>query len=128
MGSTMKKFLAVLTISCLAVSSSAVVFADHHESKAKYTVKKIMQEAMKGGKLKKVASGNASDEEKKELLDLFLSLKENKPKTGDADSWQRKSGAVVMAAASVVVGREGALEQLNAATKCKSCHDAHKPK
>ena len=124
----MKKILAILTVACIAFCSSAFVFADHHKSKAKYTIKKVMQEAMKKGKLKKVLAGDASDDEKKELLDLYISLMENKAKVGDADSWHKKSEAVVLAAAAVVVGRDGAMDQLKGATNCKACHDVHKPK
>ena len=83
----------------------------------------------KGDKLnKKVLSGEASDQEKLELLDLFISLTENDAPSGDQASWNKFASTAAMAAAKVAVGRDGAMDELKAATNCKKCHDAHKPK
>jgi pentapeptide MXKDX repeat protein len=101
------------------------------EMKPKHTVKQVMGKAMapKGDKLnKKVLSGDASDQEKLELLDLFISLTENDAPSGDQDSWNKFTSTAAMAAAKVAVGRDGAMDELKAATNCKKCHDAHKPK
>ena len=87
-----------------------------------------MKGAMKGGLNKKVASGKATPEEKLALLDMYVSLVENKPPTGEEGSWQKLAGGAALAAAKVAVGREGAEKELKAATTCKSCHDPHKPK
>ena len=76
--------------------------------------------------LKKVLGGEASQEDKTKLLDLYISMLEGKPKKGDEGSWQRLSGAAALAAAKVAVGREGALDELKKASNCKACHSVHK--
>lgn len=124
------KRLTALSI-CLAVVAGATLApfarADEEEAKPKHTIKDVMKEAMKGGLLKKVTGGDASAEEKNQLLDLFISMVENKPPKGEMESWHNLAGASALAAAKVVVGREGAVEELKAATNCKACHSEHKP-
>lgn len=124
-------------VATLAVAIAVGVFAfaqdsDQKEQKStpKRTVKQVMGKAMspKGDQLnKKVLSGKATNEEKLELLDLFISLTENDPPRGDQASWVAFTSAAMTAAAKVAVGREGAMDELKAATNCKKCHDAHKP-
>jgi len=83
------------------------------ETKPKHTVKQVMGKAMspKGDKLnKKVLSGEASDQEKLELLDLFISLTENDAPSGDQASWNKFASNAAMAAAKVAVGRDGAMK------------------
>ena len=128
-----RTWIAALAV-LVTVTISAFAFAENdgvqdEETKAKHTIKQVMAKAMspKGDQLnKKVLSGEASDAEKLELLDLFISLTENEPKKGDADSWNQFSSAAAMAAAKVAVGREGAMDELKAATNCSKCHKAHK--
>ena len=102
---------------------------DEDGSKPKHTIKEVMK-AHKGkdSLLAKVKSGNASSEEKQQLLDLYISLYENDAPEGDAGAWKRASGTALMAAAKVVAGREGSVEMLTKATNCAACHKAHKPK
>lgn len=90
--------------------------------------KKAMKEAMKGGLCKKVASGEASSDEKKQLLELFTNMCKEAPAHGDVASWKEKAGALVTAAQSVVDGKEEGVAQLKKAANCKSCHDVHKAK
>ena len=106
----------------------AVALADQgdDEKKAKHSIKEVMKNAHKDGLLKKVLSEDASAEEKLVLLDHDLSLLDNKPPKGDEDAWHQKTGAVVLAAAKVAVGRDGALKELKTATNCGACHKAHK--
>ena len=105
-------------------------WADHHEGDhgaAKYSIKDVMKQGHKDGLLKKVLTEKASDADKVKLLDLYLSLIENEPPQGDVAGWQEKSGAAIVAAAKVAVGRDGALAELKTATNCKACHEPHKP-
>lgn len=95
------------------------------EAKPKHSIKEVMN-VQKKGLLKKVISGEATAEEKVQLLDLYVSLVENKPKKGDMASWHTLAGTAATAAAKVVVGREGAEKELEAATNCKACHSVHK--
>lgn len=88
--------------------------------KAKHTIADVMKVAMKGGLCKKVASGKGSDDEKKQLVELFESLGKNTPPKGDAKAWKEKTDALLDAA------KKGDGKALGKAANCKACHDAHK--
>lgn len=125
------RLMIVATVTAFVFSAFAFAQDDEKKdgAKPKHTVKDVMAKALKGNKLnKKVLTGKASDAEKLELLDLYISLVENDPPTGDKASWQRFSGAAALAAAKVAVGREDGVKALKAATNCAKCHKAHKPK
>ena len=94
---------------------------DKKEEKA-VSIKVVMKKAMAGGLCKKVASGKASDDEKKELISLFTDLAANTPPKGDADSWKAKTKALLDAAKA----DDGAA--LGKAADCKACHSEHKGK
>lgn len=129
----MGKSIRVVVIAMLSLSIGAFAFADDEDKKdgdakkPKHTIKDVMGKALKGKLNKKVISGDATAKEKLELLDMYISLVENKPPKGDEASWQRFSGAAALAAAKVAVGRDDGIEALKAATKCAACHKAHKP-
>ena len=99
------------------------------KAKPKHDVKTVMKEGQhpKTGVLKKILAGEGTDEDNKQLLDLFISLVENEPPKGDMASWQTLAGRAANSAAKVVVGRDGSLKELEAATNCKACHSQHKP-
>jgi hypothetical protein len=86
-----------------------------------------MEQAHKNQLLKKVADGEASDEEKTQLLDLYVSLSENEPPRGDAESFRKLATDAVVGAARVVVGREGAEAMLAKSVNCMGCHREHRP-
>lgn len=96
------------------------------EETKKTTIKEVMKLAMKGGLTAKVAKGEASEDEKKQLAALFKALHDNKPPKGEAESWDAKTTALVDAAAAVLEGKEGAGDKLKAAANCMECHKAHK--
>ena len=107
------------------VATQSLVAADD-DAKPKHTIKEVMKIGHKDGLLKKVLGGDASDDEKKQLLDLYVSMVENRPSKGDMESWVKLAGGSVLAAAKVVTGREGSIAELKEATNCKACHSAHK--
>lgn len=119
-------FFLALTIVTAPIASLAFADDDSDKPKTKYTIKEVMKNAHKDGLLKKVAGGDATQEEKVMLLDNYIALVENTPEKGDANSWQKLSGSAALAAAKVVVGRDGAVEELKVATNCKACHSVHK--
>ncbi len=119
--------LSVIPLVGLMLLASTQAAPQEEEGKPPHTIKDVMKVALKGDLVKKVVAGNASDDEKKQLLDLFVSMVENEPPKGDMQSWHNLAGNAAMAAAKVVVGREGATDELKAATNCKACHTAHKP-
>lgn len=95
-------------------------------AKPKHTIKEVMKAAHKDGLLKKVSGKDATGEEKTKLLGLYIALWENSPPKGEAESWLKKTGNLVAAAGKVVVGEEGAADQLKEAADCRGCHTAHR--
>ena len=95
--------------------------------KDKASIEDVMKTAMKGGLNRKVVTGEATDDEKLQFLSLMIDLVENDPPKGDHAEWKSMAGAVVLNAAKVVVGREGAGDLLKEAINCKACHDKFKP-
>ena len=90
--------------------------------KDKITIKVVMQKAMKGGLCKKVASGEANAEEKKQLVEYFTALTKLEPPKGEADAWKTRTKALLDAAKA----DDGAA--LKKAADCGSCHGEFKGK
>ena len=98
---------------------------DEDEEK-KYTTKEVMKLAHKDGLLKKVAKGEASEDEKKQLVTLYKAMAKNDPPKGDKEAWDERNKALIEAAEAAVKGEEDAADMLKKASNCKSCHDEHK--
>ncbi|HMO34701.1 MAG TPA: hypothetical protein PKA06_01535 [Gemmatales bacterium] len=92
----------------------------------KYTTKEVMNKAHKGGLLKKVLDGKASDAEKAKLVEYYESMPEQKPNQGDEAAYKKLCENLVAAAKSAQKGEDGWKNKLQKATNCKTCHDAHK--
>jgi hypothetical protein len=122
----MRKLLVVSVVMVFGWTVFTLTSGAQDEKKA--TIKEVMQVCMKGGLCKKVASGEASAEEKKKLAGLFAALHENKPPKGEQASWDEKTKALVDAANDVLAGKEGAGASLQKAANCMACHSAHKGK
>ena len=103
---------------------AALGFGLGAEEKPKYTIKQVMKTAHKGGLLKKVSEGKASDEEKKQLVELYEAMAALKPPKGEESSWKEKTTALVEAAKEAQEGK--GVEKLKAAADCKACHSGHK--
>jgi hypothetical protein len=84
------------------------------------SIKVVMQKAMKGGLCGKVASGKASDDEKKQLVALFTDLAAAKCPKGEEADWKARTTALLEAAKS------GDGKALKKAADCKGCHSTHK--
>lgn len=97
------------------------------QSEEKPSIKQIMKDAFKGDLLRKVGTGQASDQEKAKLLSYAKIMAEETPPKGDADSWKMKTQAFVEAAQAAVDGKEDASTLLKKSTNCKACHGPHKP-
>jgi surface antigen len=119
--------IAVCAVGILAGGLFAVSSTAEEKEAEKITNKQVMQKCMKGGLCKKVGGGEASDEEKAELLKMFKALAANKPPKGEEASWKAKTKALVDGAQAAVDGKENAGALLMKAANCKACHDAHRP-
>jgi hypothetical protein len=120
----------LLVVSVVVILGGAVLSLTSG-AQDKVAIKEVMKVAMKGGLAKKVASGDATDEEKKKLAGLFSALHDNKPPKGEQGSWDEKTKALVDAANEVLAGKASGnekLKELTAAGNCMACHSAHKGK
>ena len=118
----------VIALVAVGMCVGGVALSSAEEKEKEITIKEVMQKAHKAGLLKDlVVKGDATDEQKAELLRLYKGLAAAKPPKGDAESWKTKSKALVDAAQAAVDGKEGAGQMLMKASNCKACHDAHKP-
>jgi hypothetical protein len=123
---TVKYFLMAVLASGLAVGLG--VFGAADDAKPKYTIEEIMEKAHKGkpSLFKQVVSGKADVDQKKQLLEYYQALSQNKPEKGEIGDWKKRTGAMVGAAKDVVADKEGATGKLAKAVNCKGCHELHK--
>src|SRR5579875_3617409 len=126
---TIKYFL--MAVMALGLAAGLGMFQAADEANPKYDIEEIMQKAHKGSKgkpslLQQVIKGQASEEQKKQLLEYYQELAKNKPPKGDANDWKRRTHALVSAAKDVLAGKPGAAKALQNAAKCGDCHKAHK--
>lgn len=126
-------------LGCLAVALAASLAVVQADDKKAPTTKEIMKKLP--GKEGLVAKAAALGKEEKwdEAAKLSADIKEhgaalgkNKPKKGDADSWEKltKKYADTTAAIDTAIAKKDA-KALTDGVKafggmCKSCHDAHK--
>jgi hypothetical protein len=110
----------------VVMATTTVAMGINNSTAEPKSIKEVMKVAHKDGLLKKVQGGDATDEEKKQLLDLYIDMLEGEPKKGDKAEWNQVAGATVVSAAKVVLGREGGLEELKKATDCQACHSKFK--
>ena len=59
-----------------------------------------------------LACGEASDDEKKELLAMLKDMAAQSPPKGSEESWKKLNGALVEAAEGIVEGKDGAVDAL----------------
>jgi hypothetical protein len=118
-----------LLLACVVVAFGwvAITLTTRAQDKPKFTIKDVMKTAHKGGLTKKVAKGEATAEEKKQLVELYEALVANKPPKGDDASFKEKAAELLAAAKDAADGKPGAAEKVNAIfMKCMGCHSAHK--
>jgi hypothetical protein len=114
--------MALAFTACWTVS----VLRAADDEKPKFTIKEIMKQAHKDKLLNKVLEGKATADEKATLSLLYLHLGKNKPPKGDEASWKKLTSALQTAAKEAEEGKPGAVDRLKAASKCGTCHSAHK--
>src|SRR5687768_1693690 len=94
-----------LFVACLVIGFGlAIAIGSGAQDKPKYTIKEVMKAAHKGGLLAKVREGKASDEEKKQLVEMYEALAASKPPKGEEAGWKQKTSALVEAAKAAEKG------------------------
>lgn len=115
----------------MAFLGLALVMSENQAGeKAKFTISEVMLKAHKGGLLKKVVSGKADDDEKKQLAELYTALSKNTPPKGDEKEFQ-KIATDMAKAAKVAAGDDEEAAKKAAKTllkivNCKVCHGKFK--
>ena len=123
----MKKLVVAFAVLAIAIGASLGTSAQEKEDdKPKYNIKEVMAKAHKSNLYKKVARGEASDEEKKMLLDLYTALAEHEPPKGDSKAWKAHTKVLVEAAKAAIDDKEGSGDKILKAANCGACHKAHK--
>ena len=120
-----------LTIPMLMLVASlgvaAVLAADSDSGKPKYTIKEVMKRAHKDGLLKRLAIGQGTKAEARELLELYEALGRSEPPMGEPESWKQTTETLIAAARDRVEGKPDAGKRLQKAANCAECHKMHKP-
>ncbi|MCY3008299.1 MAG: hypothetical protein NTY42_00520 [Planctomycetota bacterium] len=125
-GLAMKLKFALIALVGLVASGTTVTAFVANPAPAPKTIKEVMKIAHKDGLMKKIVAGSATDEEKKQLLDLYIDMLEGEPKKGDKTEWKLAASATVVSAGKVVLGKEGAIDELKKTTDCMACHSKFK--
>src|SRR5207237_8620680 len=96
----------------LALSFSGAGQKDKKDEKPEYKISEVMQKAHKGGLMKKVAEGKASDEEKQQMVKYYTALNLSTPPAGLREDWQKKTAILLDAAKAAAKGDENAAKSL----------------
>jgi hypothetical protein len=120
----------LIAAACLAVAGIVVAGPATpacQKDDPKFTISEVMQQAHKGGLLKKVQSGQANDEEAKLLVDYYKALTQNKPPKGDEAAWKKQTDKMLADAKLYAEGKkvEGAAA-LKKDINCMGCHQMFK--
>ena len=91
------------------------------------SIKAVMRAAMTSGLCKKVAKGNADEDEQEKLVKLLETLSEAKPPKGSLDQWKKRTQNLLNAAKDVIAEKKDANKTLKKSANCAACHKKHKP-
>lgn len=117
---------ASLALGMAATTVLAAGFAPARPLDEPPSIKEVMKTAMKGGLAKTAIAGDATADQKKELLRLMEALAEAKPPRGDLADWEKRTKALVDSSRAILDGKPDASAALKDAVNCKACHDLHK--
>lgn len=121
--------LIVATVAVFGLAlmmDSSIQGGDKKEDKKEpVAIKVIMKKAHTAPKgeqtlLKKVTSGKATAEEKKQLIALYTDLAANDCPKGEPDDWKQRTANILKAA------KADDTKALSKATTCAACHSLHK--
>jgi hypothetical protein len=115
----------LIVVASLTVAGLIAVEMDSTaaQDKAKFTISEVMQQAHKGGLLKKVQTSKADEEEGKQLVEYYKALTLNKPPMGDEKAWKKQTEKMLEGAKLYAAGKkdEGAAS-LKKSVNCMNCH------
>ena len=114
-------YAGTMAFAALILLMSGTAEAQKDGKEKEWTVKEIMAKSH-GGKdalRTKVMKGNASNDEKKQLIDLYTALVALKAPKGDENDWKERTKKVVEL---VKTGDPADLKAID----CKGCHGAFK--
>lgn len=120
----MMRFVAAGFVAFLSVV--LVMTENHAGEKAKYTIAEVMAKAHKSKLFAKVAKGDASDDEKKTLVELYTALNKNTPPAGDEKKFKQITGDMLKAAKAAAEGDEKGGKLLLKLVNCGGCHKMFK--
>lgn len=118
---------ACLTLTVLgAVAAGSPATDDSDGVGPSDVIVRVMQDAMTSGLAKRVATDEATDAEKQELLDLFTELEPTVPPVGDKAEWDGRILKLIAAAQDALEEADGYPQRLRKAVNCGACHKAHR--
>lgn len=88
----------------------------------KHSISEVMVLAHKKGLLQRVITGKANEEDKQQLVELYVSLAQNEPPKGEAKAWKKRTEEIVRLAKAAAKGDAKAPPLLKKAADCASCH------
>lgn len=113
-------FAGAMAYAALILLMAGTAEAQKDGKDKEWTVKEIMAKAHGKDALRtKVMKGNASNDEKKQLIDLYTALAALKAPRGDEKDWKERTKKVVEL---VKTGDPADLKAID----CKGCHGAFK--
>jgi surface antigen len=119
----------LIVVACLTLTGTIVVGLDSPaaQDKPKFTISEVMQQAHKGGLLKKVQNSQADADEGKQLVEYYTALTQNKPPMGDEKAWKKQTETMLAGAKLYADGKkdEGAAA-LKKTVNCANCHKMFK--
>lgn len=123
----MSKVFALLSTTMIVAGLITVATAaDDEKPVAKHSTKEVMKDAHKSGLIKKVVGKTASDEERDQLVELYIAMAQNDAPKGSQKDWKILTSRLVVAAADAAEDPEN-VDALKKVTNCGACHKAHKP-
>jgi cytochrome c553 len=121
----MFRVVIALGLAFLIAGSAVALVSDETP---KYTVKEVMKKAHNGRNslFNRVKSGQASDEEKAQLVDYYESLPLGMPKKGSPAGYKKMAEDLLAAATAVKNGEPNGIAKLSKAGNCMACHNIYK--
>ena len=119
--------IAAVAIATVLGGGMGIASAAHHEEKM--DLETIMSKLHKGrtSVATRAGKGEAKPEELKKLVTAYTAMAKMKPPRGSAESWKKKTMALVQTSKMLAEGEKGGVDAYKKAVNCKACHNVHKP-